>query len=211
VAIDAPLYPVGLVVAGRRVLVVGGGEVARQKVAELVGCGAAVHVVSLELIPALRDDPAVTFERRAYRRGEVEGYRLVVAATGDPAVNQAVHDDAEAAGIWVNAADDPDRCTVVLPARLRRGPVLITASTAGRSPALASWLRDRIAVDVGDEVAELAELLAEARSELRDAGLTTEGLDWRGALESGMLEMVREGRLVEAKERLQACLSSSSG
>ena len=108
----------------------------------------------------------VTWEERPYERGEVAGYRLAVACTDDPAANQAVFDDGEAAGVWVNAADDPERCSYTLPARLDRGRVLVTVSTGGHSPALASWLRDQLAEQVGDEVDTLAGLLAEARAEL---------------------------------------------
>ena len=74
------------------------------------------------------------------------GYRLVVACTDDPAVNQAVFDDGEAAGVWVNAADDPDRCSYTLPARLDRGRAARHGvAPAGHSPALAAWLRDQLA------------------------------------------------------------------
>jgi siroheme synthase-like protein len=126
-------------------------------------------------------------------------------------VNRQVHGDGEAAGIWVNAADDPDHCTFTLPARIRRGPLIVTFSTGGASPALASWLRRRYEAEFGPEYEVLIDLLAEARAELQAQGRSTEGLGWNRALDSGMLELIREGHLAEAKERLQACLSSSSG
>ena len=120
--------------------------------------------------------------------------------------NQAVFDDGEAAGVWVNAADDPERCSYTLPARLDRGRVLVTVSTGGHSPALASWLRDRLAEQVGDEVDTLAGLLADARAELLATGRSSLAADWRTALDSGMLDLVRAGRLDEARERLRASL-----
>ncbi|MGZ4681151.1 MAG: hypothetical protein ACXV8G_01655, partial [Acidimicrobiales bacterium] len=70
--------------------------------------------------------------------------------------------------------------------------------------------RRRYAEEFGPEYATLIELLAAERDALRQAGRSTEGLDWQAALDSGMLDLIREGRLAEAKERLQACLSSSS-
>jgi siroheme synthase-like protein len=152
----------------------------------------------------------VTVERRPYRRGEVAGYRFVVAATGDPAVNQAVYDDGEAAGVWVNAADDPERCSAILPARVRQGRLLVTISTSGFSPAVASWLRGRFAAELGPEYDQLIGLLGEARTEVQAQGLATEDVDWRRALDSGILDLIRAGRLEDAKERLRACLSSSS-
>jgi siroheme synthase-like protein len=210
VPVDQPLYPVNLVVAGRPCLVVGGGRVALGKVRGLVEAGARVTVVAPEVVPDLAGLAGIDIHRREYRRGEAAGYRLAVAATGDPAVNQAVYDDGEAAGVWVNAADDPDRCSVVLPARIRQGRLTVTVSTGGHSPAVASWLRERLAGELGPEYDQLIGLLAEARKEVQAKGLGTEELDWRRALDSGILDLVRAGRLDAAKERLRACLSSSS-
>ncbi|HET9443283.1 MAG TPA: bifunctional precorrin-2 dehydrogenase/sirohydrochlorin ferrochelatase [Acidimicrobiales bacterium] len=207
--VEGPQYPVNLTVAGRRCLVVGGGRVARRKVEGLRDAGAAVHVVAPDIDPDLAALDGVTSERRPYRRGEAGGYRLVVAATGDPAVNQAVYDDGEAAGVWVNSADDPDRCSFTLPAVLRRGPVTVTVATGGHSPALASWLRDRIGDWLGPEYETLVGVLAAERDAIRAEGRSTEGLAWHLALDSDMLALIRQGRITEARERLKACLSSS--
>jgi precorrin-2 dehydrogenase/sirohydrochlorin ferrochelatase len=208
--VDEPLYPVNLRIAGRRCLVVGGGRVAVHKAAELVACGALVEVVAPVIDPSLDDLPGTTCHRRSYEQGDATTYRLVITATDDPEVNRAVHDDADAAGVWVNSADDPENCTFTLPARVRRGPLLLTFSTGGHSPALSTWLRRHFAEEIGPEYLTLLELLEEERIRLQQAGAPTEPLDWQGALDSGMLELVREGHLAEAKERLQACLSSSS-
>lgn len=207
--VDEPLYPVNLIVAGRRCLVVGGGRVVGQKVQGLVDAGADVTVVAPEVGGDI-ERAAVAVERRPYRAGEAAAYRFVIAATGDPAVNQQVFDDGEAAGVWVNSADDPERCSAILPARVRQGRLTVTVSTGGHSPAVASWLRARLAGELGPEYDELIELLSEARSEVRARGESTEQLDWQAALDSGILDLVRAGRLEDAKERLRACLSSSS-
>ena len=87
---------------------------------------------------------------------------------------------------------------------------MVTVSTAGHSPALAGWLRGQLAAQLGPEVGLLAELLSEARDQLKAAGRSTEEVDWRPALDSDMLELIRSGRTAQARERLQACLSSSS-
>jgi precorrin-2 dehydrogenase / sirohydrochlorin ferrochelatase len=205
VPVDEPGYPVNLLVAGRRVLVVGGGEVAAQKAKGLLEAGAVVHVVATEVRDDVRDLP-LTWEERPYRRGEVAGYRLAVACTDDPAANQAVYDDGEAAGVWVNAADDPERCSYTLPARVRQGRLLVTVSTGGHSPAVASWLRARLEAELGEEYDTLIGLLADERARLRAEGISTEGLDWRGALDSGMLELIRTGQLDAASASLRAAL-----
>jgi precorrin-2 dehydrogenase len=209
VPVDQPLYPVNLVLAGRSCLVVGGGRVALTKVRGLTDAGARVTVVAPEVVPGVAALADVV-ELRPYRAGEAAGYRFVIAATGDPQVNQQVYDDGESAGVWVNSADDPHRCSAILPARVRQGRLTLTVSTGGHSPAVAAWVRERLAREYGPEYDQLVGLLSEAREEVRAQGLGTEHLDWKQALDSGILELIRAGRLEDAKERLRACLSSSS-
>lgn len=207
---SAPSYPVNLDVTGRACLVVGGGAVAAEKAAELARCGADVLVVAPELSDAVRAAGGCRLEERAYRRSEAGDYWFVVAATDDPATNQMVRDDGDAAGVWVNAADDPDRCSATLPARLRRGDLLVTFSTGGASPALSSWLRRQAEQQYGPEYGELVELVAEVRRDRRRQRQATPARGWHQAFDSGILDLVREGHRAAAKELLEACLSSSS-
>ena len=207
--VDDPLYPANLLIAGRRCLVVGGGRVAARKAEGLLACRAVVHVVAMAVGPDVRALAGLTWEERPYRAGEAAGYRLVMTATGIPEVDAAVFADGEAAGVWVNSADDPTHCSFTLPAVARRGPVMLTVSTGGHSPALAGWLKERLAAQVGPEYEVLAGLLSEERDAVRAEGRSTEGLDWRSALDSDMLDLIRSGRVQQAKERLHACLSSS--
>lgn len=204
------LYPVNLVLAGRPCLVVGGGRVAAQKVAGLLECGARVRVVAPRIDAPLADDARLDRELRPYRRGEVAGYHLVITATDDATVNRAVFLDGEEHGVLVNSADDPANCAFTLPSRVRQGHLLVTFATGGHSPAVATWLRRRFSEEFGPEYTTLIEVLSEEREAIRSSGRPTEGLDWQNALDSGMLELIREGRLPEAKELLKACLSSSS-
>jgi precorrin-2 dehydrogenase/sirohydrochlorin ferrochelatase len=206
-AADA-LYPVNLVVAGRRCVVVGGGAVAARKVDGLIAAGAQVVVVAPKVADSIRALDVELVER-VYRPGDLDHAWLAIAATDDPDVNQAVHADGEAARVWINAADDPSACSFTLPAVVRRGPVMVSVSTSGRSPALAGWIRGQVAAQLGPEVGVLAEWLSAARDELKAAGRSTEDVDWRPALDWDMLDLIRSGHTAQARERLQACLSSS--
>ena len=207
---DAPLFPVNLVLAGRSCLVVGGGQIATRKAEGLLACGAIVAVIAPEVTEALAAMSNVSVDRREFRRGDCEGHWFVVAATDDPAVNALVAEDAAAHRVWINAADDPANCTATLSAVHRQGHLTVAVSTAGRSPAVASWLRDRIAADLGPDVDRLIALVADVRDELRAAGHSTEGLGWRQALDSDMLALIHAGQIAKAKDLLHACLSSSS-
>lgn len=209
--VDAVVYPVALLLQDRLCLVVGGGHIAERKTRGLLAAGARVDIVAKEVLSpvrALEGTPGVnSIEERPYRSGEVAGYWLAVAATGDDEVNRAVYEDGQAAHVWVNSADDPANCSFILPAVARQGPVSVAVSTSGYSPALASWLKAHAAEHMGPELAELAEMLAEARARLKAQGRSTEGVDWRPSLDWDMLELIRSGGRAEARERIEACLS----
>ena len=202
-------YPVNLDLSGRNVLVVGAGAVAARKVQGLVAAGARVTVVAPEAVPELveaAENGAVRWHQRTYRRGEVASYRLAVAATGDPDVNGQVHWDAEAAGVWLNAADDPDRCSFTLPAVIRRDDLQVAVSTNGRSPAVAAWLRRSLEESIGPEHASLLALVAEVREDLRVERSTTETSDWEAALDGDLLDLIRSGDVEGARLRLRRAL-----
>jgi siroheme synthase-like protein len=207
-------YPVNLLVAGRRCVVIGAGRIAARKIAGLLDAGAAVHVVAPDLgdeVRAWRDAGRVTVAERPFEATDLDGAWLATAATPDPAVNAAVYEAGEARRVFVNAADDPAHCSFTLMSVVRQGDLVVTIGTGGRSPALATYLKDHVAAEMGPEWGALLDLLAEEREAAHAAGVSTETLDWRQALDSGILDLVRAGRVAQAKELLRACLSSSSG
>jgi precorrin-2 dehydrogenase len=179
---DAPVttfaYPVFLRLDAVPVLVVGGGPVAARKVAGLASAGATVRVVAPDITTDLERAQVGEIHQRPYEPGDLDGVRLVVTATGRPDVDAAVAADATAAGIWVNAADQPDDCTFILPAVARNGPLTVAVSTDGESPALARRLRDRAAELLTDEAATLAGELGTRRAAVRAVGGSTEDVDW---------------------------------
>jgi siroheme synthase-like protein len=206
-------YPVNLLVAGRRCVVVGAGRIGARKVEALLDAGAAVHVVAPELgdeIAAWREEGRLSVEQRAFEPADLDDAWLATTATSEAAVNRAVFEAAEARRIWVNAADDPDHCSFTLMSVVRQGDLVVTIGTGGRSPALATYLKDHVTEEMGPEWGELLDLLSEARERLRAGGVSSETVDWKRALDSGMLDLIRAGRRAEAKELLEACLSSSS-
>jgi siroheme synthase-like protein len=159
---SAAYYMACLDLRGRRCVVVGGGSVGLEKTKGLLACGAEVTVVSPELHAELAALD-VTVHRRRYRRGDLRGAFLVIAATSDRAVNERVHRDAEARAMLCNVADVPDLCNFILPAVHREGPIAVAVSTGGASPALAKRIRDDVAASLTPRHAELAERLAALR------------------------------------------------
>jgi precorrin-2 dehydrogenase/sirohydrochlorin ferrochelatase len=226
---DQPDFPVVLRLAGCRCLVVGGGPVAARKARVLVEAGAEVTVVAPLVVdtlaalaaagPARRragppsEGPGpLELQRRSYEQGEAADYGLVVAATGRPEVDAAVVADAVGAGVMVNSADSASPGTIRLPAVHRDGRVTVAVSTGGASPALARWLRDRIAISIPPGVAEMATLVDEARTAMRDAGRPTGSVDWTAILDRQIAPLVAAGRIDEARAALlDACVPPPPG
>jgi precorrin-2 dehydrogenase/sirohydrochlorin ferrochelatase len=155
---------------GRRCLVVGGGPIAERKALALLDCGARVFVASPVLTPALAALVAagrVEHRARPFRRADVRGCALAVAATGRATVDRVVAEAARARRVLVNAVDRPALCNVILPSVLRRGELQIAVSTGGRSPALAREIRRRLEPLFGPEYATLVERAARERARAR--------------------------------------------
>lgn len=153
-------YLVGLRLAGKRVVVIGGGTVAQRRVPVLIANGADVHVIARAATPAVEalaeQRPGITLDVRDYRAGDLEGAWYAIAATDDPAVNAAVVDEAEQRRIFCVRADSGREGSAVTPASFGYQGLLVGILAGGehrRSAAVRSAIRDafqqgRIAPDV---------------------------------------------------------------
>src|SRR3989339_74623 len=162
-------YPIFAIIENKPCLVVGGGAVGERKVADLMAAGARVTVVSRTLTPelaSLADRGEIRYLSEDFTAAQVEGMALVMAATDDREVNAAVSAAAQARAIWVNVADDPEYCTFIVPAQVRRGDLTLAISTGGASPALASQLRQELQQHFGPEYGPYLDLLQRVRTRL---------------------------------------------
>ena len=203
VRVFARPYPVILDLRGRRALVVGGGHIAARKVEDLREAGAHVTVVAPTAVAEIVAAGDVRWHARPYRRGEVASYRIAVTATDDPAVNRQVAIDGEAANVFVNSADDPANCAFILPSVVTRGDLQISVSTNGRSPAMARWARRRLEELFTDVHAAALDLASDVRDEARATFGTSEIAGWDDALDDALLELIADGRLDAARERIR--------
>ena len=204
-------YPVFLEMNGRPCVVVGGGVVAERKVDGLLAAGARVTVISPELtaaLAALKEEGRLQHVAREYREGDLEGFEMAVVATDDGAVNAGVVRESRSASgrIWVNAVDDPPNCDFIFPSVIRRGDVVIAASTGGASPALARHLRERLEAFLGEEYGPLAELIQEVRQELRSRRVSVDPETWQGAINGRLRALLAQGRRGRARAHLLASL-----
>jgi siroheme synthase-like protein len=143
---------------------------------------------------------------RPFAPADLDGAWLAFTAADDPAVNAAVYAAGEERRIWVNSADDPANCSFTLMSVIRRGDLVLSVGTGGRSPALATQVRRTLEQEYGPEYEVLLNVLSEAREALRSSGRSSEDADWQAAFDAGIVEMVRAGRIDEAKELLNTCL-----
>ncbi len=206
-----PLFPLFTKLAGRAVLVVGGGAVARRKVLSLLPTGARVRVGAVQLEPQLAQWAAegrIESVPGEFDPAWLDGAWLVVAATDDAAVNQAVADAAEARRIWANVVDDAELSTVHLPARVERGPVQIAISSGGGAPMLARHLREQLERQLDESVGALAELLIRARARIRSRlpDLPARRRFFDRVLQGPIPGLLRRGEHARARRELIAAL-----
>ena len=190
-----PLFPAFLKLAGRRVVVVGGGVVAASKIRALLDAGADVTVVAPEVSAAVaRADVACV--RRAFEARDLDGAWLVVAAAPPP-VNRRVAEAAAERRVFVNAVDDPPNASLYLGGVVRRSGLTLAISTDGRAPALAGLLRQ--ALDLLLPAEQVERWLAEADRLRRD---------WR---RTGVPMPERRPQLLDALVRLHEGRSRPAG
>jgi len=162
-----PFYIACLKLRGRRCVVIGGGALGLEKAEGLLASDADVTVISPDAGPELEElarEGSIVWERRTYAGPQdLEGVFMVIACTDDTDTNIRIYDDAERRAMLVNVVDVPPLCNFILPAIVRTGPLAIAIPTAGASPALAKRMKREVTELFGEEYAELAVMLNDAR------------------------------------------------
>ena len=201
-----------------RCIVVGGGTVAERKVRALLDGDAQVHIISPTLTAGLQElatNGAIELSARPYHDGDLPGATLVVAATDDRATNAAIADEARRLQLLVDVVDDPGASTFSSPATIRRGDLLITASTGGTSPAMAAFVRRTLEQAIGPEYGALLALCGRLRSTILDEVPPHARKElWEQLASERMLRMLREASPLEAEaeaSRLIAAARSTTG
>ncbi len=165
--LETPFYIACLKLKGRRCVVIGGGTMGLEKSEGLLACGGDVTVISPDAGPeleALAAEGSIAWEQRDYAGpADLEAVFIVIACTDSTETNIRIYEDAEKRAMLVNIVDVPPLCNFILPAIVRTGPLAIAISTAGASPALAKRMKREIAGLFGEEYAQLAIMLNDAR------------------------------------------------
>jgi len=159
-------FPVFMDLAGQKVVVIGGGETATQKVRLLLKTDARVVVIAPELTAELRGFAAtarITVIERKFDPSDLTSARLIYATTGNRIVDHGVSDAAHKLNIPVNVVDDPDVCSFITPAIVDRSPVVIAVSTEGAAPVLAREIKSKLEAMLPMNFGALARFAAKLR------------------------------------------------
>lgn len=196
-------YPIMLDVRGRRSLVIGGDRIAAEKATALLASGALVTMMSPAFGPevlALHGQQKVELRQKAYERGDLQGTFVVIAATNDPQLIEAIWSEAQECGKLINIVDVPARCNFIVPSILRRDQLTIAVSTEGASPSLAKRIRQRLEQLFPQAYGPYLRLAAVVRSHMRRQGLSYDRRDdFFGDYEaSDVLAYLEQGREQEA-------------
>jgi precorrin-2 dehydrogenase / sirohydrochlorin ferrochelatase len=205
-------YPVNLNIEDRKCLVVGGGPVAFRKARMLMDCGAEVTVVSMDFcdeFQKLKNMSSISLVQRKYFSSDLDGKFLVISATDDSELNRRISADAEKKNMLCNIADVPDICNFILPSVIRRGDLVVSVSTSGRSPAFAKHLRKELENNFGDEYARFLYLMGAIRKKLLQTEHAPEAHKpiFEQLIQSGLLSMIKN----EQKEEINRLLAAIVG
>ena len=210
-------YPVFLNLKGRKCVVIGAGREGAGKIGRLVDAEANVVVVApdaQEPVPSLAGEGRITWLRREYRPGDLEGAFIAIAAAApanDNELNQAIALEAEERNIPTVVVDVTRLCSFIAPSIVERGAVTIATSTGGTSPALARKMRQELASSNVIEYADLAPVLSRARAELKSRGLYVNPDHWQASITEDVMHFLRQGDDASALATLFANLLDGDG
>lgn len=206
-------YPIFVNLEKKTCLVVGAGEVGKRKIQSLIDSGAG-HVTIIETQPA---DPEmdsisnldnVDFKCREFKDNDLDGKFLVIACTSSEEVNWRISNLCAKRGILCNIVDQPEKCSFIVPATVKRGDLTVAISTAGQSPAMAKRIRKELQESFGDEYARLLTLMGRIRPLMLGLGLGTKDntVVFRTLVNSELLTAIKDQKLDAATKILEESL-----
>lgn len=163
-------FPVFLKLKNRKILVIGGGEVACRKVDLLLRAGADITLISPQLhhyLATLASNNQLKWINKAYHSDDVHGFHQVWATTDNRTLNHQIFKDAEAQGIWTNVVDDPQHCHFITPSMIDRTPIQVAISSGGASPVLVRYIREKLETQLPQNLSLLASYSGEQRKRIK--------------------------------------------
>ncbi len=198
----------------QRCLVVGAGPVALRKIRLMISAGANITVIAPDMCADLQSEfgAKVDHHQREFEDSDIDGYRLITAATNAPEVNQRISVLAQQKNIPVNVVDEPELCSFITPSIVDRSPVLIAISTGGGAPVLARLLRAKIEALIPNSYGKLAQAMASYRDQLKSVlpDERNRRLFWDRITQGPVAELFFSGRNKEGQAALADEIASAA-
>ena len=207
-------YPIFINLNDQPVLVVGGGPVALRKIRLQLKAGARITVIAPEICDELSAElgQSITYLARPFEDTDIDGYRLITAATNDESVNRHISELAMAANVPVNVVDQPELCSFITPAIIDREPVTIAISTGGAAPVLARKLRSQLERLLSPGLGKLASAMRQLRQRAEQL-IPEEGQRrqfWEAVVSGSIASHFGAGRDAQGQTELEALLAKAA-
>lgn len=207
------MYPINLILDNKSCVVLGGGHVALRKVKGLLDAKAKVTVISPEIVAELAklvEEKRIIWQKKCYEQGDLDDFTLAICAIGNEKINVEVQREAKQKKVILNVVDRLEFCDFALPAKIRRGDLLVTFSTNGKSPALAKYLRCKMEREFDETYAKWLDRLVQLRKEAIETLPTSDDREifWRSALSDDVMELVKNKKYDEAEASIRDAISS---
>ena len=205
-------YPICLDLQKKECLVIGGGKVAERKILSLMEHEAKVKLVSPKITPQIThlvQEGKINYQEREFQPKDLEGIFLVIAATNNNKVNKIIAQEAQKRGILINVVDKPSDSTFILPAVVKRGDLMISISTGGKSPAFARKMRQDLESQYGPEYRILVDILGNFRENVIQSEpdeKKRKAIFQRLAESIEILKIIRENGRAMAEKRIRELL-----
>ena len=160
-------FPIYIDMKDLKVLLVGGGKIAAEKLAKLLDFTQAITVISIavdENVKELVDTHSLSLHIRAYMPRDIQGFDIVIIATDNTELHKAIYQESREANILVNSVDNQTYCDFIFPSYIQKGDLTIAFSTAGASPAFAKRIRQYFENTIPDSVGGFLEKMKDLRS-----------------------------------------------
>ncbi len=203
-------YPVFLNLKNKKAVVIGGGSVAERKAQTLLSCNADVSIISPKITPRLRrlvKEGKVEYIKKGYEDKDIKDAFIVVAATNDRGINEAIYKAAERYGCLLNIVDKPESSNFIVPSVISRGDLTIAISTGGRSPALSKQIRKELQQIYGREYEIFIKTMGKIRGALLRS-VSSEKARRRiftklAKKQSGMIGLLKKGKKMEFYKEIE--------
>ena len=204
-------FPIFVKLQGQACLVVGAGEIAARKIDLLARAGADITVLAQtvkEPVLRIQTPLGLTIVQKNFTPSDVEGFKLVISATNNPATNELVAASAQQQGILVNVVDSPALCSFIFPAIVDRSPIIAAVTSGGAAPVLARLLRAKLETLIPPGYGHLAQLAEKCRGlvKTRISQPEQRRIFWEDILQGSVAESVFSGNLQKAEQQLLAKL-----